>query len=293
MIINRAGGTRGKTTAGGRKAAARHHVQHLLRYLTQQDKYGQALEPFLTNCSGSNANELTAELEAWKTLRPSITEPLRHKIFSPEKGDRELSKDEWQKMIDIYREERGLEDAPYVAFLHTDGHGNRNPAHLHLAFLRIRSDGSVVPDSLDFKVDRQASRRIEHELDLVVNRGASRRYKTLEAHTDFKRRRRSKSLYNQHQAPVAPRPARTAVAQAGAAFSTATSIAKRFTAAIAADASRAARRADDKQAAAKAISTAADESMRQKKRQAQAQRRRKAAPGEGKQHYRPGEGQRR
>ncbi len=177
MIIKSVGGRRKPNISA--RASARNRVGHTLRYITRdsekrgaipEDRDGQPLR--FSNLAAADLDGMTAEMEAWKTLRPSITDPVRHVVFSPEKDDRALTRAEWQQAIDAYREERGLGDAPYLAEVHTDGHDGRHAQHLHLVFLRIRSDGSAVPDAWDSSVHRAASRRIEQALGLTVNAGA-------------------------------------------------------------------------------------------------------------------------
>jgi hypothetical protein len=239
MIVNAAGGTRGRVPSGTRKAAARHHIGHLLRYLSQSEKYGQehTLSPTLTNCAAMDLPGLEAELEAWKTLRPGITDPVRHKIFSPEKADREPTVEEWQKMMDIYRQERGLGDAPYLLFVHADGHEGRNEFHGHLMFLRIKSDGSTVPDSLDYKVDRATARRIESELGMQINSGARGPIRSTPGQYQARRqRRRHGRLYT--PAPARPPRQKRLDAAAEEGFADALRAGGKLLAALRADAAR-------------------------------------------------------
>lgn len=177
MIVNAAGGRHGKGTSA--RAAARGHVHTLVKYLTQEKKHGveNQLRPILTNCTSNDPTDVTKEMEAWAQLNQNITEPVRHKVFSLEKEDRAPTVQEWQKMIQIYVEERGLGDARLAAFLHSDGHKNRNPLHLHLAYIRIKSNGTAVPDGWDSTVDRRVARRIESELGFKLNAGAGEKNK--------------------------------------------------------------------------------------------------------------------
>lgn len=177
MIIKSVGGKKKPQISA--RTAARNRVGHTVRYITRDseksgaiptDSDGQPLR--FSNLAATDLTGMTAEMEVWKTLRPGITDPVRHVVFSPEKGDRPLTRAEWQQAIDAYREERELGDAPYLAEVHTDGHDTRHSQHLHLVFLRIRSDGSAVPDAWDSTVHRAASRRIEQLLGLTVNSGA-------------------------------------------------------------------------------------------------------------------------
>lgn len=177
MIIKSVGGKRKPSISA--TAAARNRVGHTVRYITRESTKAGAIptdsqnEPLrFSNLAATDLDGMIAEMEAWKTLRPGITDPVRHIVLSPEKDDRALTRADWQQAIDAYREERELGDAPYLAEAHTDGHDGRHAQHLHLTFLRIRSDGSVVPDSWDSSVHRAASRKIEERLGLTVNAGA-------------------------------------------------------------------------------------------------------------------------
>lgn len=177
MIIKSVGGRRKPNISA--RAAARNRTAHTVRYITRDseksgaiptDSNGESLR--FSNLASNDLDGMIIEFDAWKTLRPSITDPTRHVVFSPEKGDRPLTRADWQQAIDLYRAERGLGDAPYLAEVHTDGHDGRHAQHLHLVFLRIRSDGSAVPDAWDSSVHRAASRKVEERLGLLVNAGA-------------------------------------------------------------------------------------------------------------------------
>lgn len=173
MIIKSVGG---RVKPGiSRQAAARARVRHTVNYVskheTLQDASGNDLR--FTNMASDAPADAIQTMEAWRTLRPQITDPVRHIVFSPEASDHLLTRDEWQAAIDEYRQARGLGDAPYLAHVELDEHDTgRHPQHLHLVFLRIKSDGEAVPGSWDSSVHRAASRAIESRLGLAVNAGA-------------------------------------------------------------------------------------------------------------------------
>lgn len=177
MIVK---GVGGKIRRGiSRKAAARARVAHTVKYISKnevlQDASGQRLR--FTNMESDAPEAAIAAMESWKTLRPSITDPVRHIIISPEAHDRPLTREDWQKAIDIYREKRGLGDAPYLAQVELDEHETgRHPQHLHLVFIRVKSSGEPVPDSLDARVNFQASREIEAALGLIENAGKDKMF---------------------------------------------------------------------------------------------------------------------
>ena len=143
----------------------KHRVGHTANYVSKNGE----IAPAYTNLASDDLAGQIKEMEAWKTLRPGLTDPVEHRVLSFEKNDRIPTQEEIQKIIDIFREERGLGDALFAAFPHTDGHDDRHPVHLHMMYLRIKSDGSVVPDSKDYEVHVRAARRIERELGFVVN----------------------------------------------------------------------------------------------------------------------------
>jgi len=180
MIIKGVGGARPSKSlsrsgrAGMRRAASRGAIAQRLRYMSQIDKYGAdaQIEPTFTNCAALNTQGIIDEMTAVASLRPGVTDPTRHVVFSLEPTDRAPTRDELQRMIDIYAEERGFKDAQYAAYVHTDGHGRRHPLHIHLAYNRVRPDGSLVPDRpLDMWCNRAAARRIENEMGFHKNPG--------------------------------------------------------------------------------------------------------------------------
>ncbi|TEA79487.1 relaxase/mobilization nuclease domain-containing protein [Allopusillimonas ginsengisoli] len=174
MIIKSVGGKRKSGVSAA--TAAQNRIVHTVNYCSQL-KHGEHLTPLDSNLAGTDLDGIKNELEAWKTLNKNITDPVRHIVFSPETADRVLTDDEWRQAIEIYRNERSLGDAPYICFRHTDGHSSRHTHHLHMMFLRIKSDGKSVPDSWDSSVHRRASRQIESRLGLQVNAGAAEKSK--------------------------------------------------------------------------------------------------------------------
>lgn len=175
-ITKSVGGPRGRKSKASRRAAGRGSIAMRLRYCSQAQKYGaeNALEPTFTNCAGRDIDSVIKEMEALSSLRPGVTDPARHIVISLEKQDRVPTRGEWQRMIDIYVQERGLKDAKYCAFVHSDGHGKRNPFHLHIVYSRVLPDGSLVPDKHDMWANRATSRRIESELGFLENPGRDR-----------------------------------------------------------------------------------------------------------------------
>lgn len=139
------------------------HIHYQVRYCARTQEFGEGeeLKPIATNCAGKDSDELIRELQAYASLRPDLKKATQQVILSPEKGDRHLSPEEWQKAIDIYRQERGLEDAPYVAYLHSDGNEKRHPDHVHLFFcgsratvkpyLTLGTQASIAPRAAESK----------------------------------------------------------------------------------------------------------------------------------------------
>lgn len=174
MVVKGVGGRKGRQSRGSRRAAARGGFAQRLRYISQRSKYTSepTLQPTFTNCADKTVEGVIAEMSAIAGRRPGITDPVRHLIFSLEPADRNPSREELRRMIDIYREERGLKDALYSATVHTDGNDKRHPVHIHMVYNRVRPDGSLVPDNpLDMWINRATSRRIEAELGFKPNPG--------------------------------------------------------------------------------------------------------------------------
>lgn len=123
----------------GAVKSASVHIAHQIRYCSQTQERGEQdeLRPLLTNCAADDSRGLIDEFKSISTLRPDLKNPTRHVVLSPESGDRILTPEEWQRAVDIYRQERGLGDAPYVAYLHDDGHDGRHPHHLHVFFCAL------------------------------------------------------------------------------------------------------------------------------------------------------------
>lgn len=173
------------------KGSGMRSIGDRIRYAARtKDLQSEGLSPVYTNCASVTNEGIIAEMEALGSRKPRLKKLTDHVIFSPEVGDRLLSQEEWQKAIGAYREERGLGDAPFAAYLHTDGHEGRHEQHLHLIFLRVKSDGKTVSDSWDSTVNRRTSRRIESELGLIVNAGAAESEKYNGSDRETQRQRR-------------------------------------------------------------------------------------------------------
>lgn len=149
------------------RAGLARKISDQTAYIANNETVTDAM--IFTNCSSIDHKLVAKEMAAWADLNTRITDPTRHVIFSPEPGDRTLTSADWQRMIDIYKEERGLGDALYYAVVHSDGHADRHSQHMHLYFIRIKSDGKAVPDKHDIYPHRRSARRIEKELGLKIN----------------------------------------------------------------------------------------------------------------------------
>lgn len=167
------------------------HIHFQIKYMARTEDLGEfnELKPLYTNCAGDSSAEIIREMQAMASLRPELKKATYQVVFSPEAGDRILTGEELRKAIDIYRKKRGLADAPFAAYLHTDGHKDRHEQHVHLMFVRVKSDGSLVKDSWDSSVQREASRQIERELGLKVNAGAGEEHKYNGRDKDVQRQR--------------------------------------------------------------------------------------------------------
>lgn len=134
----------------------------LLRYVQRGLPEGSPQVPLFTNLAGRNISELSLEIAAYRSQRPRLKKAGVHLILSHSPEQRELTIEDWREGLDIALKEFGAETAPYAAWLHTE----KAHKHIHVFFLRIRHDGSVVSDSNSYRKAECAARRIEQHLGL-------------------------------------------------------------------------------------------------------------------------------
>lgn len=150
-------------------------------------------QPIYTNMVGKTPRALAREISIIRRLRPGLNKAVAHLMICPEKALE--NKEEWQKAIQIAFREHGFnqENTPYVAYLHADG--EEHP-HLHVAFSRIRFDGTVISDSQSFRKNESAARAIENELGLGKLLEVPKEKKPYSPQTPYNALRREKRIIN-------------------------------------------------------------------------------------------------
>lgn len=119
-------------------------------------------QPLCTNMVGKTPRALSREISIVRGLRPRLNKAVAHLMICP--ANPLAAIEEWERALQIAFQEHGINqnETPYVAYLHADG---EHP-HLHVAFSRIRFDGTVISDSQSFRKNESAARAIENELGL-------------------------------------------------------------------------------------------------------------------------------
>ena len=129
-----------------------------------------------TNMGGKTPRQLAAEFAAARRQRPNLKRACAHVVLSIPDRDaahslgsyHEHLDDEqyveiahrWLKHMEFRGE--GLHDSQYLIARHLD----TNHEHIHIIASRIRMDGSVVPDSWDYRRSEVVVRRLEQEFGL-------------------------------------------------------------------------------------------------------------------------------
>ncbi len=129
-----------------------------------------------TNMGGKTPRQLAAEFAAARRLRPNLKRACAHVVLSIPHRDADHSLGEYHEHLDDeqyveiahrwlrhmeFRGE-GLHDSQYLIARHLD----TNHEHIHIIASRIRMDGSVVPDSWDYRRSEVVVRRLEQEFGL-------------------------------------------------------------------------------------------------------------------------------
>lgn len=141
-----------------------------------------------SNMGGTTPRQLAKEFGAARRLRPNLQRACAHVILSiphrdasHEKGVyHEHLEDEqyteiaqhWLKAMKFLGEE--LNQSQYVVARHHDTHHE----HIHIIASRIRMDGSVVPDSWDYRRSEVVVRQLEKEFGLEAVSCSSERVAT-------------------------------------------------------------------------------------------------------------------
>ena len=114
-----------------------------------------------TNMAGEGPRELAAEFGEIRKLRPKLSKAVLHVSISAALGEK-LTDKQWRDIASTYLVGMGLEKNQYLVTRHTD----TEHEHIHILANRIRLDGSVTSDSLDFKRQEVLMRKIELEYGL-------------------------------------------------------------------------------------------------------------------------------
>lgn len=112
-----------------------------------------------SNLGGDTVAERIREAASLRSSRPNLKRVVAQIVIAHDKALADLSDEEWLIAIEIAKEEHDLRDAAFCAVLHPE-------SHVHLYYMRVRPDGSVVSDSHSYRKNEAAARRIEQELGL-------------------------------------------------------------------------------------------------------------------------------
>lgn len=148
--------------------------------------------PIFTNMLGRTPRELSREMAVIRRLRPGLNAAVGHLQICPSRALK--TKEEWIEAVQTAFDAHGIHDAPFVCYLHSEGDGKTNHAHLHIAFSRIRFDGSVISDSGSYRKNEIAARRIEEKFQLGVIQERSREKRPHDSRKAFDSLRREDRL---------------------------------------------------------------------------------------------------
>jgi hypothetical protein len=138
-----------------------------------------------SNMGGTTARELAKEFGAARRLRPNLKRACGHIILSIPHRQADHEKGEYHEHLDDeqYAEVgrrwlegmgflgEGLHQSQYAIARHHD----TDHEHIHIIASRIRMDGSVVPDSWDYRRSEVVVRQLEKEYGLEATPCSSER----------------------------------------------------------------------------------------------------------------------
>jgi hypothetical protein len=135
-----------------------------LRKLNHKDPEKRA-ELLATNFDCNNLEEVKREVDLMRELRPNLNRYVYHTSLNFAPGEEALLDN--RQLIAIaqeYLERNGFNNNQYFIFRHYDA---EHP-HLHVLANRIRFDGSVVPDSHNYKRSEEIVRKLEERYHLTI-----------------------------------------------------------------------------------------------------------------------------
>ncbi|MEA5574798.1 relaxase/mobilization nuclease domain-containing protein, partial [Calothrix sp. UHCC 0171] len=129
-----------------------------------------------SNMGGYNSRQLAKEFSAARRMRPNFQRACGHIILSIPHRDASHPQGEYHEHLDDEKYAElaqrwlkgmeflgdGLHKSQYVIARHHD----TNHEHIHIIASRIRMDGSVVPDSWDYRRSEVIVRQLEKEFGL-------------------------------------------------------------------------------------------------------------------------------
>jgi hypothetical protein len=115
-----------------------------------------------SNIGGGTIDELTAEFEISRQLRPRLEKTVCHVILSLHPQEK-LDDGSWQEIFDQYLDRMGFTNNQFIAVKHTD----REHEHIHLIISQVRLDGSVVSNDWERIRSQIILRDIEKQYNLT------------------------------------------------------------------------------------------------------------------------------
>lgn len=109
------------------------------------------------NMVGESVDELVAEFEAIRTLRPNLEVCCYHVMLSVTAEERRTD-EQWRAIVAEYLKRMGFGNCQYILVRHTDEEHD----HVHVVCSRIQiPDGAVVSDSQDYSRSEAVVRELE------------------------------------------------------------------------------------------------------------------------------------
>ena len=114
-----------------------------------------------SNMAGETPQELAAEYDKIRKVRPTLKKPALHVSLSVAPGEK-LTDEQWREIAKRYRDGMGLDKNQFVVTRHT----NTEHEHIHMLANRIQFDGRVTSDSWDYMRQQTVTRELERDFGL-------------------------------------------------------------------------------------------------------------------------------
>ena len=146
------------------KAKSIAHTSQAISYGAKKHK-AEELDRYLV--TGTNPKDIAREFKIFQNLNDRCKKNTFSVVISPAIEDsKKLSSSDFRKITKEFITELGLENHPYISYLHKD----KSHHHIHAYICRINENGKAKPDNFIGKKAQNAAEKIANKYNLISAR---------------------------------------------------------------------------------------------------------------------------